>query len=172
MILGLGYSLQFLCLIIFSKNAFTIGYYCILRQHSIQSEIQCPMQWMILVSTPVQRSSISPDARRDWAVTSLDMNPNDGLIYFTPVVIVIMILEGITLSQRLSCQNLQGGILGCVSYLCRCVMQRTMDSLGHMRLVPAQDLHFFYTLSHLSALQNCALLFSTIFSLFSYLKCA
>ena len=30
-------------------------------------------------------------------------------------------------------------------------------------LVPAQDVHFFYTLSHLSALQNCALLFSTNF---------
>ena len=37
-------------------------------------------------------------------------------------------------------------------------------------LVPAQDGPIFYTLSHLSALQNCALLFSTNFSLFSYLK--
>ena len=32
-----------------------------------------------------------------------------------------------------------------------------------IRLVPAQDIHFFYTCSHLSALQNCALLFSTNF---------
>ena len=31
------------------------------------------------------------------------------------------------------------------------------------RLVPAQDRPFFYTRSHLSALQNCALLFSTDF---------
>ena len=31
------------------------------------------------------------------------------------------------------------------------------------RLVPAQDVHFFYTRSHLSALQKCALLFSTNF---------
>ena len=29
------------------------------------------------------------------------------------------------------------------------------------RLVPAQDVHFFYTRSHLSALPNCALIFST-----------
>ena len=32
-----------------------------------------------------------------------------------------------------------------------------------IRLVPAQDGPFFYTRSHLSALQNCALLFSTNF---------
>ena len=32
-----------------------------------------------------------------------------------------------------------------------------------MGLVPAQDVHFFYTRSHLSELQNCALLFSTNF---------
>ena len=31
------------------------------------------------------------------------------------------------------------------------------------RLVPAQDVHFFYTRSHLSELQNCALIFSTNF---------
>ena len=30
-------------------------------------------------------------------------------------------------------------------------------------LVPAQDVQFFYTRSHLSALQNCALIFSTTF---------
>ena len=34
---------------------------------------------------------------------------------------------------------------------------------GCLRLVPAQDVHFFYTRSHLSALQNCALIFSTNF---------
>ena len=32
-----------------------------------------------------------------------------------------------------------------------------------VRLVPAQDGPFFYTRSHLSALQNCAVLFSTNF---------
>ena len=32
-----------------------------------------------------------------------------------------------------------------------------------VRLVPAQDVHFFYTRSHLSALQNCAFIFSTNF---------
>ena len=31
------------------------------------------------------------------------------------------------------------------------------------RLGPAQDVHFFYTCSHLSALKNCALIFSTNF---------
>ena len=31
------------------------------------------------------------------------------------------------------------------------------------RLVPSQDVHFFYTRSHLSALQNCALPLSTNF---------
>ena len=51
-------------------------------------------------------------------------------------------------------------------------------------LIPAQDVHFFYTRSHFSAIQNCALIFSTNFhfifplkkctSQFSYLivKCA
>ena len=36
-------------------------------------------------------------------------------------------------------------------------------SIKHIRLVPAQDVHFFYTRYHFSALQNCALLFSTNF---------
>ena len=39
------------------------------------------------------------------------------------------------------------------------------------RLIPAQDIHFFYTRSHLSALQNCALIFSTNFQFISYLSC-
>ena len=38
------------------------------------------------------------------------------------------------------------------------------------RLVPDQDIHFFYTRSHLSALQNCALFSQLIFCLFSHLK--
>ena len=37
-------------------------------------------------------------------------------------------------------------------------------------LVPAQDVHFFYTRSHLSALQNCAVLFSTNFYIIFILK--
>ena len=42
----------------------------------------------------------------------------------------------------------------------------------HYWLVPAQDVHFFYTRSHLSALQNCALLFSTNFQfIFVFKKC-
>ena len=32
----------------------------------------------------------------------------------------------------------------------------------YIGLVPAQDVRFFYTRSHLSALENCALVFSTI----------
>ena len=41
-----------------------------------------------------------------------------------------------------------------------------------IRLVPAQDVHFFYTHSHLSALQNCAVLFSTNFQIiFIFKKC-
>ena len=39
-----------------------------------------------------------------------------------------------------------------------------------LRLVPAQDVHFFYTRSHLSALQNCALLFSINFQLIFIFK--
>ena len=42
----------------------------------------------------------------------------------------------------------------------------------HDGLVPAQDVHFFYTRSHFSALQNCALLFSTNFQfIFIFKKC-
>ena len=37
-------------------------------------------------------------------------------------------------------------------------------------LGPAQDVHIFYTLSHLSALQNCALILSTIFLVFFAFK--
>ena len=41
-----------------------------------------------------------------------------------------------------------------------------------IRLVPSQDGHFFYTRSHLSALQNCALLLSTKFQfIFIFKKC-
>ena len=41
-----------------------------------------------------------------------------------------------------------------------------------LRLVPAQDVHFFYTRSHLSVLQNCAVLFSTNFQIiFIFKKC-
>ena len=41
-----------------------------------------------------------------------------------------------------------------------------------LRLVPAQDFHFFYTHSHLSALQNSALIFSTNFQfIFTFKKC-
>ena len=43
-------------------------------------------------------------------------------------------------------------------------------SAFYVILVPAQDVHFFYTRSNLSALQSCALIFSTNFSLFSHLN--
>ena len=36
---------------------------------------------------------------------------------------------------------------------------------GNSRFGPAQDVHFFYTRSHLSALQICTLIFSTNFHL-------
>ena len=43
---------------------------------------------------------------------------------------------------------------------------------GRVRLVPAQDGPFFYTRSHLSALQNCALLSSTNFQfIFIFKRC-
>ena len=48
--------------------------------------------------------------------------------------------------------------------------QRIVPNTG--RLGPAQDIHFFYTRSHFSALQNDALIFSANFSLFSHLKIA
>ena len=44
--------------------------------------------------------------------------------------------------------------------------------ITHITLVPAQDVHFFYTRSHLSALQNCVLLLSTNFQfIFIFKKC-
>ena len=43
------------------------------------------------------------------------------------------------------------------------------DTLRY-RLVPAQEVHFFYTRSHLSALQNCAILLSTNFQFIFLLK--
>ena len=50
--------------------------------------------------------------------------------------------------------------------------QRPLVPWKHgIKFVPAQDVHFFYTRSHLNALQKCALIFSTnFFSLFSHLK--
>ena len=38
------------------------------------------------------------------------------------------------------------------------------------RLVPDQDIHFFYTRSHFIALQNCVLIFPTNSQFFSHLK--
>ena len=38
------------------------------------------------------------------------------------------------------------------------------------RLVPAQDVHYFYMRSHFSALQNCAVLFSNNFQIIFLLK--
>ena len=43
------------------------------------------------------------------------------------------------------------------------------DNLDN-RLIPAQDVQFLYTLSHLSALQNCALHFSINFQFIFILK--
>ena len=40
----------------------------------------------------------------------------------------------------------------------------------YIRLVPAQDVHYFYTRSHLSALQTVRYFSQPIFRLFSYLK--
>ena len=48
-------------------------------------------------------------------------------------------------------------------------LKKSRNPLGS-GLVPAQDVHFFYTLFHLSALQNCALFSQPIFSLFLYLS--
>ena len=45
-----------------------------------------------------------------------------------------------------------------------------MKCLPWLWLVPAQDGPFFYTRSHLSALQNCAVLFSTKFHIIFILK--
>ena len=45
----------------------------------------------------------------------------------------------------------------------------TVD-VNYIWLVPAQDGPFFYTRSHFSALQNCALLFSIYFSFFRIKK--
>ena len=39
-----------------------------------------------------------------------------------------------------------------------------------IRLVPAQDVHYFYTRSHFNALQNCAVLFSTNFQIIFLFK--
>ena len=47
---------------------------------------------------------------------------------------------------------------------------RSESTKTYIRLVPAQDVHFFYTRSHLSALQNYALLFSTNFQFIFIIK--
>ena len=44
------------------------------------------------------------------------------------------------------------------------------SGISYCRLVSAQDVQFFYTRSHWSALQNCALFYQPISSLFSHLK--
>ena len=54
---------------------------------------------MILVYTSSHRNTISPDYYRDWPGSSLAINPSDGLIYFTTLVRVTLILEGVTLIQ-------------------------------------------------------------------------
>ena len=52
----------------------------------------------------------------------------------------------------------------------KCAIQKITCSC--IWLVPAQDVHFFYTRSHLSALQNFALLFSVNFQfIFIFKKC-
>ena len=46
------------------------------------------------------------------------------------------------------------------------------ESTNNIRPGPAQDIHFFYTRSHLSALQSCALILSTNVQFFSHLNSA
>ena len=66
--------------------------------------------------------------------------------------------------------DLCAGTLGAAAFVIRSTTNRQKVYIpgqlifGYdMRLVPAQDIHFFYMRSHLSALPNCALLFSTNF---------
>ena len=51
-----------------------------------------------------------------------------------------------------------------------CSSTRTEPLHSCIGLVPAQDVHYFYTRSHFSALQNCAVLFSTNFQIIFILK--
>ena len=54
----------------------------------------------------------------------------------------------------------------------RKIGQLKYDSMYVLRLVLAQDVHFFYTHFHLSALQNCELIFSTNFQfIFTFKYC-
>ena len=56
--------------------------------------------------------------------------------------------------------------------LYRIISEPHRVSYNGIRLVPGQDVHFFYTRSHFSALQNCAVLFSTNFQfIFIFKKC-
>ena len=65
---------------------------------------------------------------------------------FNPnIVLGVMLAPRSTLSQKSLCQKKCSRII---------LMKR---------FFPAQDVHFFYTRSHLSSLQNCALLFSIYF---------
>ena len=50
-------------------------------------------------------------------------------------------------------------------------IQETWD-IGDIGIGPAQDVTFFYTHSHLSVLQSCALIIWKTFSLFSHLNSA
>ena len=43
------------------------------------------------------------------------------------------------------------------------------SSADRFRIVPAQDVHFFYTRSHLSAIQKCALIFLNQFSVYFHI---
>ena len=51
-----------------------------------------------------------------------------------------------------------------------CIFSVVITTDPHWRLVPAQDGTFFCTRSHLSALQNCVVLFSTNFQILFILK--
>ena len=47
--------------------------------------------------------------------------------------------------------------------------ERVLQTTG-TKTLSTQDVHFFYTRSHLSALQSCALIFSTNFQFISTFK--
>ena len=59
--------------------------------------------------------------------------------------------------------NIDGRTNNKYPYLSTNIISEKRSDVDNYGLGPAQDVHFFYTRSHLIALQNCALIFSISF---------
>ena len=86
--------------------------------------------------------------------------------------VIKLFRESILLRLLLTYWGRRVCILKVVMLLKTKLTQQNTKNFSITRLVPAQDVHFFYTSSHLSALKNCALNFSNNFQfIFIFKKC-